>query len=309
MNTLLTRRGYKLLLFASIFSFLFIQSTTLLAKNNSQPKTDSVVKILAIGNSFSEDAMEHFLYVLAKAGGHKVIIGNLFIGASDLDLHWKHASENNAKYNYRKIGVDGEKTKTPATAMSTVLIDENWDYISFQQVSNKSGVFETYVEPLPKLLAYVKGIVKNPDTKYIFHQTWAYKKDSKNKKFETYGYSQDRMYQAIAETSRKLKKQYNFDLLIPAGTAIQNARTSFVGDSINRDDFHLSLFLGRYTASCAWYEMIFKDSVLGNTYYPSEISACEAEMAQNAAHRAVKNPYRVSKLKRFKNEFLIEKRH
>ena len=300
MNILLRKQVYQFFLFVATFSVFLAQSKISSAQTVEQSKTNKIIRILAIGNSFSEDAMEHFLYGLANAGGHQVIIGNLFIGASDLDLHWKHASENNGKYNYRKIGVDGEKTKTPNTSISTVLADEEWDYISFQQVSNKSGVFETYTTPLPKLLAYVKGLVKNPDAKYIFHQTWAYKKDSKNKKFETYDYSQQKMYEAIVETSRKVKKEYNFDLLIPAGTAVQNARTSFLVDSINRDDFHLSLYFGRYIASCTWYEMIFKEKVIGNKYHPQQITNYQAEVAQYAAHKACKTPYRVSKLKRYK---------
>ncbi len=30
-------------------------------------------------------------------------------------------------------------------------------------------------------------------------------------------------------------------MIIPTGTAIQNARTSFVGDHMNRDGYHLDL--------------------------------------------------------------------
>ena len=110
------------------------------------------------------------------------------------------------------------------------------------------------------------------------------------------------MYKAIVETTKKIKKKYNFDLLIPSGTAIQNARTSFVGDSLNRDDLHLSLYLGRYIASCAWYETIFKTNVIGNTFYPENITKYQAEMAQHAAHKASEKPYRVSELKKFKSE-------
>lgn len=38
-------------------------------------------------------------------------------------------------------------------------------------------------------------------------------------------------------------------MIIPTGTAIQNARTSFVGDHMNRDGYHLDLKIGRYTAA------------------------------------------------------------
>ena len=41
--------------------------------------TDGYIRILAIGNSFSEDAIESHLYELAKESGKTVIVGNLYI--------------------------------------------------------------------------------------------------------------------------------------------------------------------------------------------------------------------------------------
>jgi hypothetical protein len=298
MTTFL-KNHLKLVLFISIFSVFSAQSTNASIKSSSKVKADSVVRILAIGNSFSEDAMEHFLFGLAKAGGKKVIIGNLFVGGTDLDFHWKNASEDLSKYNYRKIGTDGEKTKTPKVSIATALADEKWDYISLQQVSTKSGLYETYLSPINNLLNYVKS-KSSPHTQYIIHQTWAYRGSSDPKRFAKYGNSQENMYKAIVETTKKIKKEFDFDLLIPSGTAIQNARTSFVGDKLNRDDLHLTLYLGRYIASCAWYEMIFKTNVIGNPFYPEQITPYEAEMAQHAAHKACKKPYKVSDLKKFK---------
>lgn len=298
---LYTKIKLKIILFICLFFCFSIGSSASLIKKDSISKKDSIVRILAIGNSFSEDAMEHFLFDLAKADGKKVIIANLFIGASDLDLHWKNASGDIGKYNYRKIEVDGQKTKTPGVSISKALADEKWDYISFQQVSTKSGLYDTYVSPLTNLLAYVKS-KSHPKTKYILHQTWAYRKSSPVKRFEKYDNNQEGMYKAIVETTRKIKRDYHFDLLIPSGTAIQNARTSFIGDNLNRDDLHLSLFLGRYIASCAWYEMIFKTKVIGNKFFPENITAYQAEMAQYAAHYACIEPYKVTKLKKFKTD-------
>ena len=90
-----------------LLPFSSAQSASLIIQSPVKHQTDSIVRILAIGNSFSEDAMEHFLFGLAKADGKKIIIGNLFIGASDLDMHWKNASGDLGKYNYRKISTNG----------------------------------------------------------------------------------------------------------------------------------------------------------------------------------------------------------
>ena len=43
-----------------------------------------VIKILAIGNSFSQDAVEQYLYELADAEGMPVINGNMYIGGCSL---------------------------------------------------------------------------------------------------------------------------------------------------------------------------------------------------------------------------------
>ena len=49
-------------------------------KNGAAKKGDGVIRILAIGNSFSQDAVEQYLYELFDAAGIKVIIGNMYIG-------------------------------------------------------------------------------------------------------------------------------------------------------------------------------------------------------------------------------------
>ncbi len=292
----------------SVFSFLILFLSSCASKSNigsaSKPavKSNEVVKILAIGNSFSDDALEHYLYGLADAGGHKIIIGNLYIGGAELALHWKNSQENKAAYSYRKIGVDGKKSISPKTRIDSALADEQWDYISFQQVSHKSGLYETYLEPLSQLLTYVKARVKNPSTKYVLHQTWAYSQDSKHKGFANYDNSQDKMYKGIIKSTSKVKKDFRFDLLVPSGTAIQNARTSFLGDHLTRDGYHLDLNIGRYTASCTWYEMLFKESVIGNTFKPQKISAYEAQLGQHAAHAAVLSPSKVTSMTLFKEK-------
>lgn len=257
---------------------------------------DSVVRILAIGNSFSEDAIEHYLYGLAKAGGYKVIIGNLYIGGAPLDLHWRNAKADSAVYSYRKIDVDGATKRYSKTSIAKALADENWDFISFQQASPKSGLFDTFKEPLPLLFNYVKERTTNPKVKYIWHQTWAYAQNSVQKAFANYNNDQLTMYNAIMDASKNVHKLVPINIVVPSGTAIQNARTK-LGDVLNRDGYHLDLNIGRYTASCVWYESLFNRSVVGNTYKPEKISEEEKLITQRAAHEAFLHPYTITVIK------------
>lgn len=255
---------------------------------------DGIVKILAIGNSFSEDAIEHYLHGLAKAAGKEVVIGNLYIGGAALSLHVQNAVNNTASYAYRKIDQEGNKTNTPNTSISTALEDDDWDYISFQQASPNSGQYDTFVSPLPALYNYVKARATNPAVKYILHQTWAYQQSSTHSGFANYNKDQETMYQGIVAAYTQAKSLINAHLVVPAGTAIQNGRTSVVGDNFCRDGYHLDLNIGRYTASCTWFEAIFGESVIGNPYKPISLTDYEKEIAQNAAHMAVLKPNEVT---------------
>ena len=262
------------------------------------PVDDGIVRILAIGNSFSQDAVEQYLYELFDADGQKVIIGNLYIGGCRLDTHHSNMQSGDAKYAYRKV-VDGEKTETPNVSLLTGLKDEDWDFVSIQQASGSSGQYDTYTPYLPELLKYIQDNVKSP--KLMFHQTWAYASSSDHGEFPKYGSNQMTMYNAImSAVSSAMKDNPSISILIPSGTAIQNARTSYLGDSFNRDGYHLETTYGRYTAACTWYESISGKSVVGNTYAPSTVDETEKAVAQNAAHLAVLKPWEVTEMVDFK---------
>ncbi|MGM9735725.1 MAG: DUF4886 domain-containing protein [Candidatus Cryptobacteroides sp.] len=262
--------------------------------------SDGIIRILAIGNSFSQDAVEQYLYELFDAAGQKVIIGNLYIGGCTLETHYKNMQSGEGKYYYRKI-VDGVKTETSSVPLLTGLKDEKWDYVSLQQASGKSGQYETYNTYLPELLSFVKSSVDNPSLKLMFHQTWAYATTSTHSEFPKYDSDQMTMYNAIMSAVRQaVNDNPDISIVIPSGTAIQNGRTSYLGDSFNRDGYHLETTYGRYTAACCWYESISGNDVTSNTYAPSTVGDSEKAVAQNAAHMAVANPWQVTEMTGFK---------
>ncbi len=262
---------------------------------------DGVIKVLAIGNSFSEDALESNFYDLAKATGKTVIVGNMYIGGASLATHKNNVENNTSAYQYRKITSDGVKTTYLTTSILRVLEDEPWDYISFQQASPNSGQLETVQADLPAVYNYVKARATNPNVKYIYHQTWAYAQTSSYSAFNNYNNNQTTMYNAIMNVSQNITSVAAIDMVVPAGTAIQNARTSALGDSFNvGDGYHLNT-IGEYVAACTWYEKIFGVSVVGNTY-TGGFSAFEVKVAQNAAHLAALKPFEVTSMSTYEAE-------
>ena len=112
-------------------AFIKVESpgeTKRLSKVISVTVKQSPLRILAIGNSFSQDAVEQYLYELLKAEGIEAIIGNMYIGGCSLETHWANANGNQAKYSYRKIE-NGSKITKANTTLETALKDDKWDYI------------------------------------------------------------------------------------------------------------------------------------------------------------------------------------
>ncbi|WP_262732560.1 DUF4886 domain-containing protein [Gaetbulibacter sp. NE] len=258
-------------------------------------ENDGILKILAIGNSFSEDALESHFWGLANAQGKQVIVGNMYIGGANLDTHATNASSDSNSYSYRKIDLDGTRTVTSGVSISEAVADENWDYISFQQASYESGLFETFINPLPIVYNAVKSHNSNPCTKYILHKTWAYAQNSTHSGFANYNNDQMTMFNGIIDAYILAENLIPVEMVVPAGTAIQNARTSFLGDGFTSDGYHLNDF-GKYIASCTWYETLFGESVIGNSYSPDGMLPLYIELAQQAAHEAVLTPNEITEL-------------
>jgi hypothetical protein len=256
-------------------------------------KSEKVIRILAIGNSFSEDAVEQYLYELGKDAGYELIIGNAYRGGQGLESHWKDVSTFANTFEYRKVA-EGGKTNTRSRSLRSIIEDEPWDYITLQQVSQDSGRPETFEPFLTYLINYVKMYATNKDMKLGYHMTWAYSKDSSHGGFVNYGRDQMTMYNAICNAVKeKVKTHREFSFLVPSGTAIQNARTSRLGDTLNRDGFHLDYNVGRYTAACTWLEAVLRRNVLHNGYKPEAVSAEDAEIARRAAHYARRTPFKI----------------
>lgn len=264
------------------------------------------VRILAIGNSFSRDAIEQNLHELAAADGDTAVIGNLFIGGCSLERHVKNVRDDKHEYVYRKINADGKMSERTKTSIKEALADENWDYISMQQASPLSGIYESYAAYLPELLAYVKA--NGPQkAKTMLHQTWAYAQDARHTGFRNYGNDQTTMYKSIVNAVNKAAKLGKIKIIIPAGTAIQNARTSFIGDNMNRDGYHLDYTVGRFTAACAWYEKLFGRNAAENGYTPEGMNPDLRRVAALAAHNAVVNPSSVTDMSTLSPETVIYK--
>lgn len=260
-------------------------------------KEDKKLKILTIGNSFSDDSMQ-WLYEIAMSAGQEDIeevwLGQLYIGGCSIDTHLNNIGFDNPAYEYRT------RNSTTKNGWNTVknyrmkdaILSEDWDYISFQQASGFSGKPESY-ENLSALMERVRELA--PDASFVWHMTWAYQNNSTHSDFPSYNSDQLTMYRAIVNAVKsEIVPKKEFVRIIPSGTAIQNARTSYKGDNLTRDGYHLTLDLGRYIAGLTFFEKLTGISASQTTYAPSGVSAKDALMAKESVANAIKNPFEVT---------------
>ena len=243
------------------------------------------IKVLAIGNSFSEDAVENYLYELAAAQGDSLVIGNAFIGGCSIDRHLDNLKTGKADYAYRKI-VGGKKTDTMDSRLDSIIVNEPWDIITLQQASPLSGKPASY-QNLGELKQMVLKLATNPKVEIVWHLTWAYPQKTRSSVIRSFDNNQQTMYKAIVNTALEVLPTVGIERFIPTGITIQLAREE-LGDCLNRDDIHLSLSLGRFAAACTWCEFLTGKSVLYNTYWPNDVSNYDVRMIHKAAHEAIK---------------------
>lgn len=263
-----------------------------------QPTAPKSLKVLAIGNSFSVDAMTHLYRVMEAEGVEEIVLGNLFVGGCTLKQHAGFAAVNEAAYRYDKC-TDGSWTQTPTTSLLTGLQDEDWDVITMQQGSYDSGLVDSYQPYLNNLIAYVQQNKTNPDAKLLWHMTWAYQSNSTHQGFANYGNNQQAMYSGIVNALQKvIDPNENFQGTIPVGTVIQNLRDSVIGDQLTRDGYHLN-YLGRAAASYTWYAVLAGQklqSVKIEKVDHTTITEEQKDLIVKAVNAALDNPQAVSRI-------------
>ncbi|MBQ8639333.1 MAG: DUF4886 domain-containing protein [Lachnospiraceae bacterium] len=221
-------------------------------------------KILAIGNSFSEDAT-YYLHSIGEAAGVENMVVNLYIGGCPLETHWRNIEGNHRAYQYQ---INGKKTDR-YVSIQDMLDMEEWDAIVTHQASHDSGWIDSYEPFLGLICAYLKE--KAPKAELFLNETWAYETDSTHDRFIRYNRNQEEMYCRLKHAYETMAAKYELPL-IPSGDLIQKLRASesFANGkrSICRDGFHMSFMDGRYAVAAMWAKHLFHVRVKGNPYVP-----------------------------------------
>lgn len=262
------------------------------------------LKILCIGNSYSKDTTNFVPEILMDLGICNFKVGHLYIANCSVNRHYANLVEDATivpdigvqNYQYRLH--DGTKWTSKSDHPSKDAIQsDDWDFIVIQHMSK--GILEPEKEEVKYYEKLVKEVKKyQPDATYVWNMTWAgsesYTHNAQMQKYEQIVSNTPLYYAAGGEVS----------FFNPVGTAIQNARSSYLGDTMNRDGAHLSYGVGCYTAGLTFVGSITGLDISKVEWRPTEDTSTsdpttedEQKIAIESAMNALKTPLAVTESK------------
>ncbi len=258
------------------------------------------LKLLTIGNSFSNDALG-YLSQISEAGGKQLKVDRASLGGCSLERHARHLREAEA----------GDPKGKPYSGRSLpeILASQPWDIVTIQQWSQLSFKPETFQPHADELIAAIRKY--SPTAEIVVHQTWAYREDHPWFQKDD-GFTPLKMYEGLRDTYRGFADANGFRIL-PVGDAMNLARKtsrwSFTPDasfdfknppagklpdqrtSLNSgwhwskpkdgsdpkfklDAIHCNA-AGKYLAGCVWYLQLFAADEIPTSFTPKELTPAD----------------------------------
>lgn len=269
------------------------------------------VRLLTVGNSFSENATK-YLARIAEADGNMLVHHRCVIGGSGPDQHLAKAAAHE-KDPTDKAGLYGT-----GKSLKQELAAEKWDVITIRQASIKSHDVSTYRPGMQDLYAFIKKHA--PASEVVIHQTWAYRVDDPRFGGKAEPRTQKAMYDGLSDAYRTVARELGVRL-IPVGDAFYAADTDprwgyrpdtkfdvrsathpalpdqthslHVGwrwandrSALTMDGHHAGPS-GEYLGGLVFSEFLYGRSAVGTTFRPAGVDADYARFLQETAHKAV----------------------
>ena len=324
-------------------------------------------KVLLIGNSYSEDASDwtgngavshsYEVYKSLLDDDVDLTIGLMASGGKVLAWHATNAYNNTAAYTLRLTGEDGKWTSvgTVKTIKDALAYDE-WDVVSLQPYGTETTTgtagnntynpdtgadyrfdeakFGTLDKSIPYFLDLTENYVPHAQVYYYMHLSehgTSNYADGLNATKSTYE-QRVATAQAVKDYAGTTYTGKKLTDVIPVGTAIQNARTTYLTTLSNadasttvnltndpvfglqRDSGHLTYNVGRYIAALTFAEKIIPDAFrndaatdcgMRDSQSVGKLPAQYAEIARKAVAAAIATPYAVTTIDGYADDPIV----
>lgn len=311
---------------------------------------DGVLKILFICHSLGTDASYMFPDVCRNEGMENLVFGRLYHSGCRMAQHVDYAKENAAQYSYdeyditkdqcwQRASADGSffdlipgtptdmyiEDGTIAQTMQFGITRHDWDIVVMQ-----AGVFEAANAPDSSTTLNIAGdlltvrqyvldndIDKTTTPEFGWNMTWSCPSDammneSYNKNLYLNFADRIAMYEAISTTLQEIVlPTYDFDYVMPSGTAIENAISGkYEPENVYRDFIHVNDY-GRMIVAYTWFctltgtdisecnpgtmsHKVLLDAMARNTGTDLVLTDEQKAVLIEAVGNAIKTPYAIT---------------
>lgn len=235
----------------------------------TEPEEEAkVLKVLTLGHSLAVNT-GHMLNMIAHAEGFEdLVVGTLYYSGCPLYKHVEYMTKDEPAYNLYL-----SSTETPTVApittdgvtMKYALTYDYWDIIVMQ-----GGVFEvakdeTYTDGnIQKIQEYVNKHKLADWAVFAWHMPWAFPTDDDLRKskgddnyitnYEPFNHDRLNFYKAMTGCVEKyIMTDDTFEFLIPSGTAIECAVSSYLTEKELFRDYAHANDLGILISGYLWY--------------------------------------------------------
>ena len=289
-------------------------------------ETKSSLKVLTIGHSLAVDA-GYMLSLVAEAEGYtELTVGTLYYSGCSLSRHVKFMTTEAREYMlYLSNSSD---TSVVREVMENVTMGEavrltDWDVIVLQGDSFEPAYDKTFSSGnIQTLQKFVNDNKLNPDAVFAWHMFWPIATDPELMamhptkpnpfagRYAEFDTDRNKLYAAYSDCiSKYILTDETFSLVIPAGTAIENAMSGYMTEKDLLRDYGHATDLGRLIAAYTWYCTLrgidgLKEIKLGTIpkeYFKSTksfedwvLTDHEKALVLESVNNALKNPLQVT---------------
>ena len=204
-----------------ICTILLSLSALLTAADASKPEVRHL-KILTIGNSFSNSVFYDLQNIVKNEPGCAITLEKASLGGATFSTHWNghlKSEKNPSVKPYQK-----------KHSLREALIKDKWDIVTIQQGSSKSWDPASFHPDADNLIKLIRTLA--PQAEIIIQQTWSY--NSAAPRLKEWKIDQNVMYDRLTANYRALAKQYGLRM-IPTGYAVQLYRKALGSKLITLD--------------------------------------------------------------------------
>lgn len=288
-------------------------------------KLDSL-KVLVLGHSLMVDSGHMLALIAATEGMQNFTLGTLYYSGCPIYRHVEFLTNNTPAYTLYLSSTD--TANQPPEQMKDVTMEQalrfqDWDIIVMMGGTFELAKAETFTDGKIQVIQdYVNRNKYKKDAIFAWHMPWAFATEPELQAKYTAGgnpyitgykpFDNDRvkLYEAFAENVKNyIMPDETFKFLVPSGTAIENAMSSYLTEFDLLRDYGHANDLGRVISSYTWYCKLagveelteLKFTTIPKTFFRSiespvdyELTEIEQKIIIESVNNALKNPLQIT---------------